>query len=319
MNSDSTLFAAVDLGSNAFRMMIGQRGAQGTGQRIQEVETLREPVRLSEGLQGNALDRHALQRGWQALERFGDRLRGFEAGCVRAVATNTVRVAANAAEFLHEAQQRLGFPIDVISGHEEARLVYAGVAHTLPDSDCTRLVVDIGGGSTELIIGRGDRPLLMESLPIGSGVFGKRFFADGRIDGRALQQAEWEATQHIEKVAQAYRQHGWQQAVGSSGTARMLAKVLKANALNDDGRSGITYQGLLRLSLLLLETGRIDRLDLPGLQATRAGTLPGGVAVMLAVFKSLGIVEMTPSEPALRLGVLHSLIHNTPTPSLRCS
>lgn len=317
VNSDSTLFAAVDLGSNAFRMMIGQRGTQGSHQRIQEVVTLREPVRLSEGLQGNALDRQALQRGWQALERFGERLRGFEAARVRAVATNTVRVAANAAEFLREAEQRLGFPIDVISGHEEARLVYAGVAHTLPDSDCTRLVIDIGGGSTELIIGRGDRPLLMESLPIGSGVFGKRFFPDGRIDSRALQQAEWVAAQEIERVAQPYRQHRWQQAIGSSGTARILTKVLKASALNDDDRSGITYQGLLRLSLLLLEAGRIDRLDLPGLQATRASTLPGGVAIMLAVFKTLGIVEMTPSEPALRLGVLHGLIHNTHPSSLR--
>lgn len=311
VNSNSSLFAAIDLGSNAFRMMIGQQETGRIGQRIQEVETLREPVRLAEGLQGNALDRQALQRGWQALERFGERLQGFEAGRVRAVATNTVRVAANGAEFLAEAEQRLGFPIDVISGHEEARLVYAGVAHALPDPDCTRLVVDIGGGSTELIIGRGDQPLLMESLPIGSGVFSKRFFPDGRIGSRALQEAEWAAAQEIERVAQPYREFGWEQAIGSSGTARMLAKVLKANGLNDGGRSGISYQGLLRLSLSLLEAGRIDRLGLPGIQAQRSTSLPGGVAVMLAVFKTLGIVEMMPSEPALRLGVLHGLIHRT--------
>lgn len=313
MNSDSTLFAAIDLGSNAFRLMLGKQEAKDASLKIREVETLREPVRLAEGLQGNALNTPALQRGWQALERFGERLQGFEANRVRAVATNTVRVAANAAEFLAEAEQRLGFRIDVISGHEEARLVYAGVAHALPDPDSTRLVVDIGGGSTELIIGCGDRPLLMESLPIGSGVFSKRYFADGHITSRALQQAERAATLEIEKVAHHYRKHCWHMAIGSSGTARMLAKVLKAGALNEDGRNGITYQGLLRLSLCLLEAGRIDRLNLPGLQTHRSSTLPGGVAVMLAVFKTLGIDEMMPSEPALRLGVLHSLIHGAPS------
>jgi exopolyphosphatase/guanosine-5'-triphosphate,3'-diphosphate pyrophosphatase len=315
MNTDPTLFAAIDLGSNAFRMMIGQQDAAGALRQIQPVETLREPVRLSEGLRGEALDDGALQRGWQALERFGKRLRGFDATQVRAVATNTVRVAENAAEFLVEAEQRLGFPIEVISGHEEARLVYAGVAHTMPDRDTTRLVVDIGGGSTELIIGCGDRPMLMESLPIGSGVYSKRYFADGRIDSRALQLAERAAFQEIDKVALRYHELGWQQAIGSSGTARMLAKVLKAGELNDKGRGGITYQGLLRLSLCLLEAGRVDRLALPGLAEQRAGTLPGGLAVMLAVFKSLGLDEMTPSEPALRLGVLHGLIHSSPASS----
>lgn len=294
-------------------MMLGKQEIKDANPRIREVETLRVPVRLAEGLQGNALNAPALQRGWQALEQFGERLRGFEAHRVRAVATNTVRVAENAAEFLAEAEQRLGFRIDVISGHEEARLVYAGVAHTLPDADSTRLVVDIGGGSTELIIGCGERPLLMESLPIGSGVFSKWYFADGRIDSLALQQAERAATQEIEKVAHRYRELGWQQAIGSSGTARMLAKVLKASSLNEGGRSGITYQGLLRLSLRLLEAGRIDRLNLPGLQTHRSSTLPGGVAVMLAVFKTLGIDDMMPSEPALRLGVLHSLIQGSPS------
>jgi len=309
MASPSPLFAAVDLGSNAFRMMIVQQVVQDKKRVIQKVETLREPVRLSEGLQGMALDTPALERGWRALERFGKRLRGFEAGRVRAVATNTVRVAQNAAEFLAEAEQRLGFRIDVISGHEEARLVYAGIAHTMPDPNMSRLVVDIGGGSTELIVGCGDRPLLMESVPIGSGVFSKRYFADGCISSRALQLAEMAASDEIDKVAHRYREHAWQQVIGSSGTARMLAKVLKANGLNDGARSSITYQGLLRLSIRMLEAGRIEQLKLSGLQAERSSTLPGGVAVMLAAFKVLGIDEMMASEPGLRLGVLHSLMH----------
>ncbi|MDN0073472.1 Ppx/GppA family phosphatase [Crenobacter sp. SG2303] len=308
MASPSPFYAAVDLGSNAFRMMIGQQVVQDKKPVIQKVETLREPVRLSEGLQGMALDTPALERGWRALERFGKRLRGFEAGRVRAVATNTVRVAENAAEFLAEAEQRLGFRIDVISGHEEARLVYAGIAHAMPDPNTTRLVVDIGGGSTELIVGRGDTPLLMESVPIGSGVFSKRYFADGRITSHALQLAEMTACDEIGKVAHRYREHAWQQAIGSSGTARMLAKVLKANGLHDSA-GGITYQGLLRLSVRMLEAGRIEQLKLSGLQAERSSTLPGGVAVMLAAFKVLGIDEMMTSEPGLRLGVLHSLMH----------
>jgi exopolyphosphatase/guanosine-5'-triphosphate,3'-diphosphate pyrophosphatase len=308
---DAPLFAVIDLGSNAFRMMIGKPDILDARRGIQEVETLREQVRLAEGLHGNALDDYALRRGWKALERFGERLRGFDPGRVRAVATNTVRVAANSAEFLTEAQQRLGFQIDVISGHEEARLVYAGVAHAQPDADKTRLVVDIGGGSTELIVGQGDRPLLIESLPIGSGVFSKQYFPAGRIDSQAMQQAERAASRAIEQVAHRYHEHAWQQAIGSSGTARMLAKVLRAGALNDKGQTGITYKGLLRLSLRLLEAGRLDQLTLPGLDTQRSSTLPGGVAVMLAVFKTLGIETMTPSGPALRLGVLHHLMRDT--------
>lgn len=169
MKGNASLFAAVDLGSNAFRMMIGQQVKHDQRFVIQHVKTLREPVRLAEGLQGKALDTFALERGWLALERFGKQLRNFEAGRVRAVATSAVRQAINGDIFLAGAEQRLGFRIDVISGREEAKLVYAGVAHTMPSAEAVRLVVDIGGGSTELIVGQGDRPLLTESIAIGSG------------------------------------------------------------------------------------------------------------------------------------------------------
>lgn len=176
MKGDASLFAAIDLGSNAFRMMIGQSVRRRQGFVIQEVKTLREPVRLVEGFQGGALDELALDRGWQALARFGKKLRGFEAGRVRAVATSAVREADNAQLFLASAEQHLGFRIDVISGHEEARLVYAGVAHTIPGTESRRLVVDIGGGSTELILGQGAQPLMTESIAMGSGTFGARYF-----------------------------------------------------------------------------------------------------------------------------------------------
>ncbi|WP_353741185.1 Ppx/GppA family phosphatase [Pseudomonas fluorescens] len=304
---DAPLFAAIDLGSNAFRLMIGQSVRRNQQMVIQEVKTLREPVRLAEGLQGGALDELALDRGWQALARFGKKLRGFEAGRVRAVATSAVREADNAPLFLASAERHLGFRIDVISGHEEAQLVYAGVAHTLP-AQTTRLVVDIGGGSTEMIIGRGNQLLVTESIAIGSGTFGARYFHGGRIVAEALLEAEREATVQFERIARRYRAMGWQQAVGSSGTARMLAKVLKANGLNDDGQSGITYGGLLRLSLRLLEVKHVKHLKLAGLPTHRLSILPGGLVVMLAAFKVFGITQMIASEPGLRFGVLHGLM-----------
>jgi exopolyphosphatase/guanosine-5'-triphosphate,3'-diphosphate pyrophosphatase len=308
MKEDASLFAAIDLGSNAFRLMIGQSVRSRKGFMIQEVKTLREPVRLAEGFDGGALDEMALDRGWQALARFGKKLRGFEAGKVRAVATSAVREADNAQLFLHSAERHLGFRIDVISGHEEAQLVYAGVAHTLPGAEDMRLVVDIGGGSTELILGQGSQPLLTESIAIGSGSLGARYFPDGRIAPGALQEAERVAILQFEKVARRYRAQGWQQTIGSSGTARMLAKVLKANRLNDFGQDGITYGGLLRLSLLLLKVKNVQQLKLAGLQPHRQSILPGGLVLMLAAFKAFGISQMAPSEPGLRLGVLHGLM-----------
>ncbi|WP_297845424.1 Ppx/GppA family phosphatase [Pseudomonas sp.] len=308
MKGNASLFAAIDLGSNAFRMMIGQQVKRDQQFVIQEVKTLREPVRLAEGLQGKALDTLALERGWAALERFGKQLKNFESGRVRAVATSAVREANNGDIFLAGAERRLGFRIDVISGREEAKLVYAGVAHTMPSAEVVRLVIDIGGGSTELIVGLGDRPLLTESIAIGSGTFSKGYFAGGYIDSRSLQEAERVASEKLEKVAHRCRKLGWQQAIGSSGTARMLARILKANDLNAFGQDGITYAGLLRLSICLLEAGHVNQLKLAGLQQQRLTTLPGGLAVMLAVFKVLGIETMVPSEPGLRLGVLHGLM-----------
>ncbi|MGF6124907.1 exopolyphosphatase/guanosine-5'-triphosphate,3'-diphosphate pyrophosphatase [Pseudomonas frederiksbergensis] len=308
MKGDASLFAAIDLGSNAFRMMIGQSVRRNQQFVIQEVKTLREPVRLAEGFQGGALDELALDRGWQALARFGKKLRGFESCRVRAVATSAVREADNAQLFLASAERHLGFRIDVISGQEEAHLVYAGVAHTLPAAQSQRLVVDIGGGSTELILGRGTQPLVTESIAIGSGTFGSRYFHGGRITAQALLEAERVASLEFEKIARRYRALGWQQTIGSSGTARMLAKVLKANGLNDDGQSGITYGGLLRLSLRLLEVGHVKQLKLAGLQTHRLSILPGGLVVMLAAFKVFGISHMTPSEPGLRFGVMHGLM-----------
>jgi exopolyphosphatase/guanosine-5'-triphosphate,3'-diphosphate pyrophosphatase len=308
MKGNDSLFAAIDLGSNAFRMTIGQPVLCEQRPMIQKVKSLREPVRLADGLHGDALDNHALERGWQALERFGKRLRGFEECRVRAVATSAVRQARNAATFIAGAEERLGFPIAILSGQEEARMVYAGVAHSMPCKKTTRLVVDIGGGSTELIVGRANQALYSQSLAIGGGTFGTRYFADGKVNSRNLQMAEQAACLQFSSIARSIGQHDWQVAIGSSGTARMLAKVLKANYFNDDDSDSITYPGLLRLSLHLLQAGQASRLKLAGLQPHKLGALPGGLAIMLAAFKVFGIERMTLSEPALRLGLLHSLM-----------
>lgn len=238
------------------------------------------------------------------------RLRGVDEGRVRAVTTSTVRQASNATTFLVGAEARLGFPIDVISGREEARLACAGVAHTMPCDATIRLVVNIGGGSTELIIGCGSQAIFTESVAVGSGTVRKRFFPNGRVESRALQASEQSACVQFARAARYVRQHSWHAAVGSSGTARMLARILKANGLNDGGRGGITYAGLLRLSLLLLDVRQVKRLKLEGLQPHRLGMLPGGLAVMLAAVKVFGIEDMVPSEPGLRFGLLHGLMHD---------
>ena len=197
--------AAVDLGSNSFHLEVG-RVVYG---QIYPLDTLKEPVRLACGLTPDKLlDEVSQTRALAALSRFGERLRGFQPGSVRAVATNTLRVARNAAAFLAKAERSLGFPIEIIAGREEARLIYLGAAHALPPTRDRRLVVDIGGGSTEFIIGKKIEPLLMESLYMGCVSYSLRFFPDGRVDNRRLTEAELSAAREIQRLAQAYRQLG---------------------------------------------------------------------------------------------------------------
>ncbi|MNE05193.1 Guanosine-5'-triphosphate,3'-diphosphate pyrophosphatase [compost metagenome] len=179
----------------------------------------------------------------------------------------------------------------------------------MPCKKTTRLVIDIGGGSTELIVGRGRTPMFSQSMTVGSGTFAKRYFAQGKVCITSMQMAEQAACLQFSSFARQVRQHDWHVAIGSSGTARMLAKLLKANGLNDDSSTGITYAGLLRLALCLLQAGHVRRLKLAGLQPHRLATLPSGLAIMLAAFKVFGIESMGLSEPGLRFGLLHSLAH----------
>lgn len=296
------LIAAIDLGSNSFRLQVGRI----VNDQIYPLDSLKEPVRLAAGLSDDRLlDLAAQQRGLDALRRFNERLQGFGPDSVRAVATDTMRVARNAPQFLLKAEAALGVPIEVISGREEARLVYVGVAHTLPDPHRQQLVVDIGGGSTEIIIGRSFQPLMLKSLYMGCVNYSQRYFPDGRIDKRSLKQAHLAARRELQSIAHAYRETGWEVAIGSSGSAKALVDVLGQNGLSE---GGISREGLDELRTMLLHAGRLDRLNLAALKGDRMPVLLGGFAIMSAVFKEFGLEHMTFSEGALRLGVLYDLL-----------
>lgn len=294
--------AAVDMGSNSFRLQVGRI----VGNQIYPLDGLKETVRLAAGLSPDKrLDEASQQRGLDALARFGERLRGFAPDAVRAVATNTLRVAKNAPEFLHRGEAALGFPIEVIAGREEARLIYLGVAHTLPDTRVRQLVVDIGGGSTEFIIGQNIRPRLLESLYMGCVSYSLRFFPDGRVDKRRMKEAELAARRELQAIVHAYQAAGWDEAVGSSGTAKAICDLLE---LNGFANGNITREGLERLKGRMIRAGDLTRTGLAGMRSDRVPVIPGGVAIMSAVFKEFGLEAMTFSEGALRLGVLYDLL-----------
>ena len=314
------LVAAVDLGSNSFRMLVAQAFNTSSGTQLRPIDTLRESVRLAAGLTDNKLlGNDAYQRGLTAIRRFGERIRGFDPANVRAVATNTLRVAKNSRQFIDDAQEALGFPIEVIAGVEEARLIYIGASHEVQAVQGNRLVVDIGGGSTEFIIGKGYEPKLLESLYIGCVSHSMRFFPKGNIDAHAFKEAELAARREIQVISGAYLKSGWKQAIGSSGTARALADLITANDFNGQGdgltmgrvnaTSGlITREGLKALKKHLLKYEHVSQVELIGLKDDRRSVWPGGLAIMLAVFDELGIEEMEVTDAALRSGVLYDLL-----------
>ena len=294
--------AGVDLGSNSFHLLVG-RVVDG---QIYALDALREVVRLGGGLTAEKrIDRATQARALEALGRFGERLRGFPRQAVRAVGTNALRVAKNASPFLKEARTALGFPIEVIAGREEARLIYLCVAHSLPPAEHKRLVVDIGGGSTELIVGAGLEPQLTESLYMGCVSYSLKYFPDGKIEKPRVKAAELAARQELAGIMRAYRGSGWEEAVGSSGTARALESILHENGYAE---SGVTRDGLDRLRSLLLKHERVDPDRIAGLRPNRVPVLPGGLAIMIAVFDELGIDNMAVTEGALRHGVLYDLL-----------
>lgn len=305
MHEYSTL-AAIDLGSNSFHLQV----ARVVDKQLYPLDSLKEMVQLAAGMSEDKLLHEASQqRALACLERFGERVRGLSPHAVRVVGTNSLRVARNAAEFLEKAEQALGFPIEVIAGQEEARLIYLGVAHSLPASDDNRLVIDIGGGSTEFIIGNRLTSGKLESLYMGCINYSQRFFPDGKISKGAMKRAEFAARTEIQAISADFSTELWQEAYGASGTARALARILSVNQFNDnDEPDVITLTGMDRLREHLIKSGDIRNFGLAGLPSDREKVMVGGFAIMAAAFTELKIVRMTVTTGALREGVLYDLL-----------
>ena len=294
--------AALDLGSNSFRLEIGRLDH---GQ-IRRTEYLKETVRQGNGLDADRnLTPDAMQRGWDCLARFAERLAGIDKSRIRAVATQTLREANNREEFLARAKKILGFPIDVISGREEARLIYQGVAHMLPQSDERRLVVDIGGRSTEMIVGKGLHAQTMESYRVGSVAWSMKYFPDGLFTPRTFEIAEIAAKAVLDEAVSVYRASAWDVAYGSSGTISAVGDVLTAAGWP---AGVVSRSGLDWLLDKLVKAQSADRLKLDGMKDDRRAVIGGGLSVLRAVFDLLGIENMEAAQGALRHGVLYDLI-----------
>ena len=311
---DGTLLAAVDLGSNSFRLEIG-RFEHG---HIQRVEYLKETVRQGGGLdEERNLSLDAMQRGWDCLARFAERLAGFERTHVRAVATQTLREAHNRDVFIERGNAILGYPIDVVSGPEEARLIYQGVSRLLPQSDERRLVVDIGGRSTELILGQRYQAQAVTSLRMGSVAWSTRYFADGNFTAAAFEAAETAAKAMLDETLQVFRPDAWDVAYGSSGTIGAVGEIL---AMAGHPPGAITREALDWLLAKLLRAGHASRVRLDGLKEDRRPVIGGGLSVLRAVFSLLGIERMQVAQGALRQGALYDLLSREwPETDLRTS
>lgn len=297
-----TTLAAVDLGSNSFHLIVA-REEHGE---IRPVERIGEKVQLAAGIgKKGKLSSEAIGRGLSCLARFRQVLDSLQPDLVRVVGTNTLRAAKNSKEFTVPAEAVLGCPVEIIPGREEARLIYLGVAHTLADDEQSRLVVDIGGGSTEFAIGQRFEPKRLESLHMGCVSYMKRFFDDGKITEKAFQKAFEAASLEVLSIRDTYRQMGWQECVGSSGTLLAVHQVLLEQGWATEA---ITSEGLVRLKQAVLAVDRMDNLNLSGLKENRRTVFPSGLAITCALFDVLGIGRMTVSNGALREGVVYDMI-----------
>ena len=300
-DTEETL-AAIDLGSNSFHLIV----VKVKDGHLQIIDRLRESVRLGEGLtEEKRLAPNVAERALACLERFAQRLSALPPENIRAVGTNTMRQIHPQDAFIARAEQALNHPIEIVAGREEARLVYLGVAHGLAAGDDRRLVVDIGGGSTELIIGQGYTPHNRESLFMGCVSISRRFFPNGEISVRSMLEAEMHCAVQIRPVRNQFREGGWQEAIGSSGTIKAIRKVVTEQGWSE---SGITLASLETLTAHLIEAGSVERLSLKGLSDERKPVFAGGVAVLLAVFRHIGIEQMQVSDEALREGLIYDMI-----------
>jgi exopolyphosphatase / guanosine-5'-triphosphate,3'-diphosphate pyrophosphatase len=296
------VLAAVDLGSNSFHLVV----ARYTDGQLIVLDRLREPVRIAEGVdEQGRLDKDVAVRALECLRRFGQRLEDLHARSVRVVGTSALRQTRNRQPFLDKAREALGHRIEIISGREEARLIYSGVAQTLPDTTDNRLVVDIGGGSTEMIIGRGAEPLELESLKLGCVQMSARYFGDGKLSGKRFARARLAAQQELEPVQEAYLKRGWKQVAGSSGTVR---SILEAQKALDPKATAITADGIEAIIGTLISSGSVAAIALEGVTDDRRAVFPGGVAILAEIFAQLGIEQMRWADGAMREGLLYDMV-----------
>ena len=296
------VLAAVDLGSNSFHLVVARYSH---GQLV-VIDRMREMVRLGAGVGPDGrLDKQVAARALACLERFGQRLRDMHARSVRVVGTNALRISRRKQAFLERARDALGHPIEVISGMEEARLIYSGVAHTLPAEPGKRLVIDIGGGSTEVVIGEGYEPQLLESLKLGCVSLSQRFFHDEKLSVKRIEHARLAARVEIEPMQSAFLQRGWDRAVGSSGTVRAIGECLEER---DPQIAGITAEGLDRLLADMARAGHSRDLDLRSLTDERRPVFPGGVVILAELFGALRLKTLRMADGALRDGLLHDMV-----------
>lgn len=299
---DGELIAAIDMGSNSFHMVVAR--VEHGEPRV--IDRLRDTVRMAAGLRADGtLDADRRARAMACLARFGQRIAGLPSMRVRAVATNTVRRLASPQAFLSAGEAALGHPIEVVSGREEGRLIFLGAAHDLPASREPRLVIDIGGGSTEFIIGRGLAPLHTESVQAGCIASTLRFFPGGKITRKRWQKGVSEIGVLLQQFAEDYRESGWQEAHGSSGTAKSIGAVVQAMKFSDEG---ITTASLAALRDVLIEQGQTGSIKLPGLVEDRAPVIAGGVVILEAAFAALGIERLRVCESSMREGLLWDLL-----------
>lgn len=305
----------MDLGSNSFRLEISNLHGE---DHFLRVEYLKETVRQGAGLdaEGN-LSREAMERGWQCLARFGERLRNFPPTHVRALATQTLREARNRQEFLTQGAKLLGHPIEVISGAEEARLIYQGVTYFLPLApEEHRMVIDIGGRSSEVIAGMGQTGLAAASFPIGSVSWSQRFFGDGKVSAKAFNKAEIAAHAVLEERLPLFDAYPKELVYGSSGTMNAVAQILHQMGLCEP--KTITIKALAALKSKVLEFQQVDKIDLPGLRDDRRPVICGGISVLTALMQALGVASLKISDGALRQGAMVDLIMRDKPPSAHC-
>ena len=298
-----TVLAAIDLGSNSFHMVISRL----RDDHFQVVDKLREMVQLRAGLDAQGrLSEEAQDRAIACLERFGQRIKFLPKESVRVVGTNTLRVAKNSDSFLHKARRALGHSIEIITGEEEARLIYLGVAQALSFDDSRRLVIDIGGGSTELIIGENFVGLERKSLEMGCVSYSQRFFPDGELSALRMKLAIIAAGTHLRAIQKNYRDIGWSEAIGASGTIRCVANIVRDKGWCGDGT--ITLEALDKLIKYMIDQKQMKAIFLEGMSAERRSVLPGGIAILKAAFNQLKIDKITVSDGALREGLLYDLL-----------